>query len=216
MRHRVDGNRLGRNSSLRKATVRDIARAALIHQRICTTKAKAKEARRLVEKLITLGKRADLSSKRRAFAILCDHHLVSDLFNKTAARFKSRMGGYTRIIPLGLRRGDNAHLVYLELTEKEIVVPAVKAKTSKQEKLQPPEGKWPKLQEKKDVGEIPKPETAKPAKKIMDEAKKESSAKYEGAAQKRTQVVADKTKPAKKNVLSGIKNIFQKRPPPSK
>ena len=131
MRHHIDGNRLGRNSSLRKATVRDIAKATLVHQRVCTTKAKAKEARRLVEKLITLGKRADLASKRRAFSILCDHHLDSNLFNKTATRFKSRLGGYTRIIPLSQRRGDNAHLVYLELTEKEIIVPTTKPKVPK-------------------------------------------------------------------------------------
>jgi len=80
MRHGISGNRLGRNSSLRKATIRDIAKATLIQQRICTTQAKAKEARKLVEKLITLGKKDTLANKRRAFSILCNHKLVSDLF----------------------------------------------------------------------------------------------------------------------------------------
>ncbi len=116
------GNRFSRNSSLRKATVRDLAKATIIAQRICTTEAKAKEARKLVDRLITLGKKGTLSAKRRAFAILCDHKIVSDLFAKTSPRFKNRIGGYTRIIKLGTRRGDNAALAYLELTEKEIII----------------------------------------------------------------------------------------------
>ena len=122
MRHSIAGNTLSRNTTLRKATVRDIAKATLIQQRICTTHAKAKEARKLVDRLITLGKSGALADKRRAFAILCDHKLVSALFSKTSPRFKNRVGGYTRIIPLGNRRGDNARLAYLELTEKEEII----------------------------------------------------------------------------------------------
>ncbi len=122
MRHGIAGNTLNRNSSHRKATVRDIAKATLIKERICTTKAKAKEARKLVDKLITLGKKGTLADKRHAFAVLCNHKLVSELFTKTAPRFKNRVGGYTRIIPLGTRRGDNAQLVFLELTEKAEVI----------------------------------------------------------------------------------------------
>ena len=119
MLHGMVGNKLNRNRSLRRATLRDLAKSTLIRQRICTTRAKAKEARRLVEQLITLGKSGTLANKRRAFAILCDHGLVSDLFGDVAPRFKNRVGGYTRIIPLAAnRRGDNAQMVYLELTEK--------------------------------------------------------------------------------------------------
>ena len=136
MRHGIAGNRLSRNASLRKATVRDLAKATLIRQRICTTQAKAKEARKLVDRLITLGKKGTLSAKRRAFAIISDHKIVSDLFAKTSPRFKSRVGGYTRIIKLGTRRGDNAALAYLELTEKEIIVVSKpkSAATAKKEK----------------------------------------------------------------------------------
>jgi len=120
MRHQIAGNRLGRNSSWRKATIRDIAKSTLVHQRITTTEAKAKEARKLVDKLITLGKRGSLAHKRRAFAILCDHKLVSDLFTKIAIRFENRPGGYTRIVKLAEnRRGDNARMVLLELTERD-------------------------------------------------------------------------------------------------
>src|SRR5205085_8609000 len=71
------------------------------------------------EKLITLGKKDTLAARRRAFAILCDHTLVSSLFKETAPRFKSRLGGYTRIIPFNKRIGDNAEMVFLELTEKD-------------------------------------------------------------------------------------------------
>ena len=115
MRHGMAGNRFGRNSSLRKATVRDLAKATLIAQRICTTEAKAKEARKLVDRLITLGKKGTLSAKRHAFAILSDHKVVSDLFAKTSPRFQNRIGGYTRIIKLGPRQGDAAPIALIEL-----------------------------------------------------------------------------------------------------
>ncbi|MDP8213522.1 MAG: 50S ribosomal protein L17 [Candidatus Zapsychrus exili] len=132
MRHRIAGNTLNRKTSHRKATVRDIAKAAIIKQRISTTKAKAKEARKLVDKLITLGKKGTLADKRRAFAILCDHKIVSQLFTEIAPRFQTRKGGYTRIIPLANRRGDNAEMVYLELTEKKeiVIVPKKKKKAA--------------------------------------------------------------------------------------
>ena len=118
MRHQKAGNRLSRNQSLRKATLRDMAKATLVQERICTTRAKAKEARKLIDQLITLGKKDTLAARRRAFAILCDHGLVSRLFKETAPRFKDRTGGYTRIIPYMKRAGDNAELAFLELTEK--------------------------------------------------------------------------------------------------
>ena len=118
MRHGKSGNRLSRNQSLRKATLRDMAKAVFLQERICTTRAKAKEARKLIDKLITLGKTDTLTARRRAFAILCDHMEVSQLFSKVAPRFKSRKGGYTRIIPYIQRGGDNAELAFLELTEK--------------------------------------------------------------------------------------------------
>src|SRR6185503_5646406 len=146
MRHKIAGNKLSRNQSLRKATVRDLARATLIQQRIMTTKAKAKEARKLVDKLITLGKGGTLADKRRAFSILTDHDLVSRLFNRTSPLFKDRMGGYTRIIRLGNRSGDNAQLVFLELTEKEAVIVSQPKSTAaaKKDKVQAKTPKAPK------------------------------------------------------------------------
>jgi len=199
MRHRVSGNRLGRNSSLRKSTVRDIAKSTLVHQRICTTKAKAKEARKLVEKLITLGKKETLAAKRRAFSILCDHKIVSNLFNDIAGRFKNRAGGYTRIIPLSERRGDNAMLVYLELTEKKIVEPkkpvAVKEKAKAQDIAQP-------------AKDAVKPE----AKKQPSESKKEQPVKQEKTVAPPPREIPGKDKLKPKNVVGGIKRLFTKKP----
>jgi large subunit ribosomal protein L17 len=158
MRHAIAGNKLGRNQTLRKATVRDIAKATLIQQRICTTKAKAKESRKMVDQLITLGKKGSLANKRKAFAILCDHKLVSRLFTTIAPKFAERPGGYTRIISLGNRRGDNAEMAFLELTEKsEVLVSKSKAKSAV--KTSDSDATETKANENK-------PKTAKPAKDI--------------------------------------------------
>lgn len=139
MRHGKAGRQFGRRTTWRAATVRDIAKSVLINDRITTTESRAKESRKLVDRLITMGKEGTLAAKRRAFSVLCDHDLVSDLFNDIAARFKNRPGGYTRIIHLGVtRRGDNARLVFLELTEKgkkkEAVKASVAQKTAHKEK----------------------------------------------------------------------------------
>ena len=197
MRHRVAAKKFGRNTAWRSATIRDIAKAAIVHERICTTKPRAKEARKLVDRLITLGKNGTLAARRQAFAILCDHSIVSNLFNKTALRFRNRQGGYTRIISLSYRRGDNAQLAYLELTERqEVMVSKPKssavAKTKELDVLaetKTPKDALPQSQpapEKKEVPiqpispkvspkqELPKPDRdqKKPGKSLMGSLKK--------------------------------------------
>jgi len=117
MRHKVKTDRFSRFSSFRKATIKSLVRALLLHQRIITTQAKAESARIVAEKLISLGKTNTLAARRRAYALLCDHNLVSMLFKDIAPLFEKRTGGYTRIIYYRNRRGDNAKLVILELTE---------------------------------------------------------------------------------------------------
>ena len=193
MRHQKIRTRLSRNSSLRRATMRDLAKAVLIRQRICTTKPKAKEARKLIERLITLGKEGTLAAKRRAFAILCDHVLVSQLFS-IAGRFNARQGGYTRIIPLGQRRGDNAELAYLELTEKDKVIISKKkteAQSKSQTKTKPPEGRF----EEKKKATVPKTETP-PA-----------------GHSKKDVVIQEKPKPFPK-FLGGLRKMFSRKRPP--
>ncbi|MCR4336812.1 MAG: 50S ribosomal protein L17 [Candidatus Omnitrophica bacterium] len=200
MRHKVAGNRLGRNSTLRKATIRDIAKATLIRQRICTTRARAKEARKLVDRLITLGKKGQLHHKRIAFSILGDHRLVSDLFQKIATRFQQRKGGYTRIIAISSpRRGDDARLVYLELTEKDrIIISNVKIGRSKSKEAQahshekPVEGA-PKLTQA----------TEEAAQNVKEEKPRRS-------APVKKENVPDKGQ-GKKNIVGGIKKMFQRK-----
>ena len=121
MRHGMSGNKFGRNQTLRAATIRDLCRAVIKCESIQTTRAKAVEARKFVDRLITLGKDNTLAAKRRAFALLIDHNLVSHLFTVVAPRFVNRHGGYTRIIKFSVnRQGDNAEMVLLELTERAI------------------------------------------------------------------------------------------------
>ena len=201
MRHRIAGNRLSRNSSLRKATLRDMARATLIRERITTTKAKAKEARKLVEKLITLGKNGTLAAKRRAFAILCDHQLVSDLFDKTSPRFKSRMGGYTRIIPLGVRRGDNAQLVLLELTEKSEVVLSKPKVKKKKETLETPDVVDVQAEAKTVKEEKPKAEHQQDVK---------SSPKEVHPPKDAVKAQQDKANPGKK-IIANLRTMFNRK-----
>lgn len=95
----------------------NMATSLLLHERIVTTVPKAKELRTVVEPLITLGKRGDLHARRRAASILRDDEAVSKLFDEIAARFQDTQGGYTRVIKIGPRRGDNAPMAFIELVD---------------------------------------------------------------------------------------------------
>lgn len=126
----------------------------LSHQQITTTLDKAKQAKRLADRMITLGKDDSLSSRRLAFSTLQDHSLTSKLFKEVAPRFKSRSGGYTRILQLSRRKGDGAQMALLELTEKEIKVKEAKPKKSKEHKHEHGHAHEHKHEPK---GEAPKP-----------------------------------------------------------
>ena len=117
MAHADRRRNFGRNKTWRKATVRDLAQALIKREQIQTTRAKAKEAQRLTERLITLGKAGSLSARRRAISILNDVDLVGRLFSEIAPRFKNRQGGYTRILHMGHRAGDGAEMAWIELVE---------------------------------------------------------------------------------------------------
>jgi len=137
MRHKKAKLQLNRFTSWRKATLKSMAQSLLIQQSVKTTLHKAKAVKPLVEKLISLAKENTLAAKRHAFKILCDHKLVSLLFNEIGPRFAKKIGGYTRIIALGSRRGDNAEVVILELTE--IKRKAIKRKPKKEIEAKPEE-----------------------------------------------------------------------------
>ena len=109
--------KLGRESAHRKAMLRNLVTDLLREGRITTTEMRAKEARRAAEKMITLGKRGDLHARRQAMAYIYDEDVVKKLFDEIAPEYEDRQGGYTRILKLGPRRGDNAEEVYLELVK---------------------------------------------------------------------------------------------------
>jgi len=130
MRHRNSGKRLGRNTSHRKAMLRNMVTSLFEHEKITTTDARAKELRPITEKLITLAKRGDLHARRQATEVIRDRKTVAKLFERLAPRYADRPGGYTRIIKLGHRLGDNAALSMITLVE-EACVPKTRKKAPK-------------------------------------------------------------------------------------
>jgi large subunit ribosomal protein L17 len=116
MRHGKQRHKLSRDSSHRRALLRNLSRDLIEHERIKTSQAKAKAVKPEVEKLITLAKRGDLHARRRALAELGqDRFLVHKLFEEVAPRYAERAGGYTRIVKLGPRASDSTEMVFLEL-----------------------------------------------------------------------------------------------------
>jgi len=120
MRHQKAGRKLGRTGSHRIAMFKNMLTSFFEKEKIETTTIKAKELRPLAEKLITLGKRGGLHARRRALRLIANKKVVNKLFNEIASRFKSRPGGYTRIIRTGYRAGDKAPMSVIELIPKEI------------------------------------------------------------------------------------------------
>ena len=118
MRHQLSGRQLSRNSPHRHAMLRNMSVSLLRHETIRTTVPKAKELRRVVEPMITLGKTPSLANRRLAFNRLRDRDSVTKLFNDLGPRFKVRPGGYTRILKMGFRVGDNAPMAFVELVDR--------------------------------------------------------------------------------------------------
>ncbi len=116
MRHKKDGRKLGRNKSHRKALIRNMSISFFEHKQIKTTEAKAKELRRTVEKLITVGKKGDLASLRQINSVL-NHAQSLSKVREISEKYKERNGGYTQIIKLAPRRGDSAEMVIIKLVE---------------------------------------------------------------------------------------------------
>lgn len=185
MRHKKSKLLLNRFSAWRKATLISLAKNLIACESIKTTSHRAKVARPLVEKLISLAKANTLAAKRQAFSILGDHSMVSALFSEIGPRFKTQ-SGFTRIIGIGKRRGDDADMVLFELTEKK-----------------PKEIKKHKKEKEKKPLEEGKSEAIKPG--PAEEKKPEVST---GAALKEKR--AETKKPVKR-FLGGLRNIFKKQ-----
>jgi len=188
MRHAKKRLQLGRFTSWHKATIKSLARNMIIHQSIKTTLSRAKASRQLIEQLVTLAKDNTLFARRQAQEVLGEHRLVSLLFNEIGPRFSKRSSGFTRIIGLGKRRGDDAEMVIFELTEikKKEVKKAKPAKEAKSQAIQP-------------VDEAAEDKTAKA--ETVEEKKHEPTVKESPAKDKRPQ----------KKFIGGIRSIFRKK-----
>ena len=119
MRHGFAGRRFGRSSSHRKAMFANMANALIKHEQIKTTLPKAKDLRRVIDPLITLGKRGNLHARRQAYAQLRDDAMVAKLFDVLAERYKDRPGGYSRVLKAGFRYGDAAPMAIIELVDRD-------------------------------------------------------------------------------------------------
>lgn len=115
MRHRLAGRKLSRPTSHRMAMLRTMVTDLVRHESIRTTEPKAREVKRLADKIVTLGKRGTLHDRRRALAFLTDERMVGKVFDELAPRYEERPGGYTRMIKLGARKGDAADMAIVEL-----------------------------------------------------------------------------------------------------
>ncbi|MBS1369860.1 MAG: 50S ribosomal protein L17 [Lentisphaeria bacterium] len=152
MRHRVHTFKVGRSSAHRRAMLANMVSSLFTNGQIQTTLVKAKEARRFAEKLITIGKKGDLHRRRLAVAKLRDKDAVKLLFDEIAPSYEGRNGGYTRILKLGVRRGDAAEMCILQLVKEQVEVKeaAPKAKAKKAEaKLEEARAENAKLEEAK-------------------------------------------------------------------
>jgi len=183
MKHRVAGRKLGRTSMHRLALLRNLSTELFRHERIRTTLMKAKELRPFAEKLITLSKRETLHARRLVLRDIHDKEVVSKMFDTISSRFAQRPGGYTRIVKLGPRRGDNAEMALIELigaeTGKKAQAPAegegAEAKTADKKGAKGKAAAQPATKKK-----------AKPAKE-KDEAAPKKSARTKGATKTKTQ-----------------------------
>lgn len=138
MRHRVGQRKLGKPSSHRLAMLRNMATSLFLHERIRTTDAKAKELRRIAEKMITLGKRGDLHARRQAASVLREKKATSKVFSELADRYRNIAGGYTRIVKLGPRHGDGAMVSLVELVQPGSKAQVRKKRTSRRSQARKP------------------------------------------------------------------------------
>ncbi len=173
MRHRKAGRKLGRTTSHKNAMLRNMVTSFLKDEKIVTTDAKAKELRSVAEKMITLGKRGNLHARRQALSFIRDKKIAKKVFEEISPRFSERAGGYTRIVKIGNREGDNAPVSLIELVARAEEKPK---KGKGKEKAKPESKAKPKAESKA------KPKTAKPKAESKTKAKPEEKEKAKPAA----------------------------------
>jgi large subunit ribosomal protein L17 len=173
MRHGKKIKKLGRTKSHRKAMLANMAASLFMYQMIKTTQAKAKEVRKLAEKVISLAKRGDLHAHRQVYDVIKDRKLVKKIFDEIAPKFKDRQGGYTRVVKLGIRKGDGASLSVVELLMERPPKEEKKGKKEKAaKKIKPEKVKRVKpSKEKKEKVEAKTGEVEKEEEKTEEEGK---------------------------------------------
>ncbi len=146
MQHQRTNRKLGMKTEHRLSMLRNMATSLVVHERVRTTVTRAKEVRRVVEKMITLGKKGDLNARRQAARIIRGNEALKKLFAEIAPRYTTRNGGYTRIVKIGNRNGDNAPMAIIELVEAETKA-APKKKRAPAKKTAPETPAAPETQE---------------------------------------------------------------------
>jgi large subunit ribosomal protein L17 len=174
MRHGLTGRQLSRNSTHRWAMLRNMAASLLRHETIRTTVPKAKELRRFVEPLITLGKTDSEANRRRAFSRLRDEDVVTKLFDELGPRFKTRPGGYTRILHMAARTGDNADMALMALVDR--AAPAAAEAPAPKDAEQKPKARKKKAAAPKQAAEAAPAEGDTSTKKPRAPRKKKAAA----------------------------------------
>ena len=201
MRHHLSGRQLSRNAPHRHALLRSLSVALLRHETIRTTVPKAKELRRVVEPLITLGKDDSDANRRLAFSRLRDSEIVAKLFETIGPRFKARPGGYTRILHMAPRPGDNAPMALMQLVERsapETVEPQPEDKKAKKAAKAKPEAAPKSKEDKKAQAEAKKVrEKAAKEAKAAKAAEKKAAKKTTGGTVKKKKTAAKKKKGSK-------------------
>ena len=193
MRHHLSGRQLSRNAPHRHALLRSLSVSLLRHETIRTTVPKAKELRRVVEPLITLGKEDSEANRRLAFSRLRDSEIVAKLFDTIGPRFKARPGGYTRILHMAPRPGDNAPMALMQLVERSEPAAAEAAPADKKAKKAEKPAAAPSKEEKK-----AKAEAKKGREKAAKAAKAEKHAKVKAAKAEKKAAAPKKKTAAKK------------------
>ena len=181
MRHLKAGRKFGRTSAHRKALFRNLVQALIQRERISTTLAKAKELRGKVEKTITLGKRGTLHARRQAFKLAPAKEAVQKVFGPLAERYANRPGGYTRIIRIGHRKGDDAPMAFIELVDREGEAKAPAKGKAVPEKETAPKKEAKSTKPKVTAKKKAEPKTKEPAAKKTTADKKKPDPKKEPA-----------------------------------
>ena len=200
MRHHLSGRQLSRNAPHRHALLRSLSVALLRHETIRTTAPKAKELRRVVEPLITLGKEDSEANRRLAFSRLRDAEIVAKLFDTIGPRFKARPGGYTRILHMAPRPGDNAPMALMQLVERSAPEAVEAAPEDKKAKKADKAAAAPSKEEKKAKSD---------AKKAREKAAKEAKAS-KAAAKKAAKKTGGATTAKKKKAAAPKKKKSSK------